>query len=255
MKLRILGCSGGIGGRHLQTTAMLVDDDILIDCGTGVAELSLAEMAKINHIFLTHSHLDHIACLPLLVDSVIGIRQTPIVVHAIDATIDALRVHIFNWTIWPDFTKIPSETAPSMRFQALRVDERVEIGGRGFVAIPAHHTVPAIGYQLDSGRGSLVFTGDTSACPERWERVNKIANLKYLLIETAFPNDDWRLAMTSRHLCPVSLAEDLMGLTRDAEIFITHTKPESSEETMQEVRTAISKHEPRLLQHGQVLEF
>lgn len=44
MKLRVLGCSGGIGGiggRHLRTSSFLVDHDILIDAGTGVAELSV----------------------------------------------------------------------------------------------------------------------------------------------------------------------------------------------------------------------
>ena len=34
MRLRVLGCSGGIGGRHLRTTSYLLDSDILIDAGT-----------------------------------------------------------------------------------------------------------------------------------------------------------------------------------------------------------------------------
>jgi len=68
IKLKILGCSGGIGGEHLRTTSLLVDDDVLIDAGTGVGDLSIAEMARIDHVFLTHTHLDHIACLPLMID-------------------------------------------------------------------------------------------------------------------------------------------------------------------------------------------
>jgi ribonuclease BN (tRNA processing enzyme) len=77
MKVRVLGCSGGIGGYHLRTTSMLVDHDILIDAGTGVADLSLAELALIDHVFLTHSHLDHIASLPLLIDSVSDCATNP----------------------------------------------------------------------------------------------------------------------------------------------------------------------------------
>lgn len=34
MQIKILGCSGGVGGK-LRTTSMLVDHDILIDAGTG----------------------------------------------------------------------------------------------------------------------------------------------------------------------------------------------------------------------------
>jgi hypothetical protein len=45
MKLRILGCSGGIG-RDLRTTSMLLDHDILIDAGTGVGDLSIDELCR-----------------------------------------------------------------------------------------------------------------------------------------------------------------------------------------------------------------
>src|SRR5207253_10381224 len=54
MRLRIPGCSGGIGGRHLRTTSMLLDYDVLIDAGTGVGDLSLTELSLADHIFVTH---------------------------------------------------------------------------------------------------------------------------------------------------------------------------------------------------------
>ena len=106
MKVRILGCSGGIGGKHLRTTSMLVDHDILIDAGTGVADLTLAELAMIDHVFVTHSHLDHIAALPLMIDSIADMRDKPVIVYATDATLEILRNHVFNWAIWPDFSEI-----------------------------------------------------------------------------------------------------------------------------------------------------
>jgi 3',5'-cyclic-nucleotide phosphodiesterase len=120
MKLRVLGCSGGIGARA-RTTSFLVDADILLDAGTGVEDLSVDELAAIDHVFVTHSHLDHICALPLLVDSVGGLRERPITVHALPETIEALRTHIFNWVIWPDFTEIPHFDRPWMRFEPLRV--------------------------------------------------------------------------------------------------------------------------------------
>lgn len=96
MKLRVLGCSGGIGGRHQRTTSFLVDHDILIDAGTGVGELSIAEMAAIDHVFLTHAHLDHIVSLPLMIDSVGDRRCKPLMVYGTKAVLDVLRQHIFN---------------------------------------------------------------------------------------------------------------------------------------------------------------
>jgi cAMP phosphodiesterase len=121
VKVRILGCSGGIGGRHLRTTSMLVDNDILIDAGTGVSDLSIAELAQIDQIFLTHTHLDHIACLPLLIDTVGDMRNQPVTLHATEAVSEILRNHSFNWAVWPDFTDIPSSEHPFMRFEAIEV--------------------------------------------------------------------------------------------------------------------------------------
>ena len=90
MRLRVLGCSGGIGGRQNRTTAFLVDDDILIDAGTGVGDLSLAELTLIDHIFVTHSHLDHVNSIAFFVDSVGALRPNPVTVYALPQTIASL---------------------------------------------------------------------------------------------------------------------------------------------------------------------
>ncbi len=189
MRLRVLGCSGGIGGRHLRTTSFLLDGDILIDAGTGVGDLTLAELSQIDHVFITHSHLDHVTSIPFLVDTVGGMRSRPLVVYATRATIEILRNHLFNWAIWPDFTEIPTSEAPFMRYRELELGAEFDLGGRKIIPIPARHTVPAVGYHLDSGAASLVFTGDTGANDALWRIVNRIENLKYLIIETERSND------------------------------------------------------------------
>lgn len=255
MKVRILGCSGGIGGRHLRTTSLLVDNDILIDAGTGVGDLSIAELAQIEHVFLTHTHLDHIACLPLMIDTVGDMRNRPLIVHATEAVIEILRNHVFNWAVWPDFSEIPNADNPFMRFEPLRVGKAVELDNRRIVPLPANHTVPANAYQLDSGAASLVFSGDTGPCPALWAAVNKIANLKVVIIETAFSNRERRLATVSKHLCPEMLAEELANLQRPAEIYITHLKPGQIELTMQEIADCIGEFNPRMLQGNQVFEL
>jgi Cft2 family RNA processing exonuclease len=167
MQLRVLGCSGGIGG-SLRTTSFLVDHDVLIDAGTGVGDLTLAELKQIDHIFVTHSHLDHVTSIPFLVDSVGGMRSAPLTVHATRETIDILRAHLFNWKLWPDFTEIPTREAPYLRFAPVGLGDTVDLQGRKFRPLPANHVVPAVGFHLDSGKGSLVFTGDTTVCDALW---------------------------------------------------------------------------------------
>src|SRR5215208_5069884 len=150
MRLRVLGCSGGIGGRHLRTTSFLLDSDVLIDAGTGVGDLTLAELSQIDHIFVTHSHLDHVASIPFLVDTVGGMRTKPLTVYSTRATIEILKNHLFNWAIWPDFSEIPTPEAPFLRYEEVMLGETVRLGTRSITALPARHTVPAVGYHLDS---------------------------------------------------------------------------------------------------------
>lgn len=226
MRVEILGCSGGIGNT-LRTTSLLSDHDILIDAGTGVNDLSLQALAAIDHVFITHSHLDHIACLPFMLDSVGDQRTTPLTMHATRQTQDIIRRHIFNWEIWPDFSVIPTPEHPFLRFNTIEVGTPVVLGERSITALPANHTVPAVGYRLHNMRSgaSLVFSGDTTTCPALWEQVNTIADLRYLIIEAAFPDSERALAMLSRHLCPSLLLEELQLLTSRPEIFVTHAKP------------------------------
>jgi ribonuclease BN (tRNA processing enzyme) len=255
MRLRVLGCSGSIGGQHNRTTSFLVDQDILIDAGTGVGDLSLPELTLIDHIFVTHSHLDHVNSIAFFLDSVGALRPKPVTVYAMAPTIETLKKHLFNWDIWPDFTQIPTPEQPWLRYHEIDVGTVITLGGRKITALPAIHTVPAVGYQLDSGKGSLVFSGDTGPNDGLWNAVNQIENLKFLIIETAFADKDRWLAELSKHLCPSMLGEELAKLDRPAEIYITHLKPAEIELTMQEIEELSGSHQPRLLQNNHVFEF
>lgn len=254
MKVRILGCSGGIGG-DLRTTSMLLDHDTLIDAGTGVGDLSINELAQIDHIFVTHSHMDHVASIPFIADTVGWLRERPISVHATRETIAILKEHLFNWKLWPDFTKIPDSQHPVLRYEPLALGEQVALNGRRVTPLPANHVVPAVGYHLDSGRASLVFTGDTTTNDALWLEVNKILNLKYLIIETALSDRERDLAIASKHLCPSLLAEELAKLKPSPEVYITHLKPREAELIMEEIMLKVKERRPQMLQNDQVFEF
>jgi len=254
MRLKILGCSGGIGGA-LRTTSMLLDEDILIDAGTGVGDLSLNEMAKIDHVFVTHSHLDHVTSIPFIVDSVGYMRTKPIIIHATQATQEILKQHLFNWKIWPDFSEIPNKNKPHMRHENISIGTTVELEGRRITPLPADHVVPAVGFHLDSGKSSLVFTGDTTSNDSFWVVVNKIENLRYLIIETAFCNREKELAITSKHLCASMLTVELNKLVRNPEIYITHLNPGEADIIMCEVEECAKKFSPRRLMNNQVFDL
>jgi ribonuclease BN (tRNA processing enzyme) len=236
MRVRVLGCSGAIA-RDSRTTSFLVDGDVLVDAGTGVGDLTLEEMRGIRHVLLTHSHLDHIAALPLMVDSVASQLKEPIRICALPGTIAALKTHVFNNVIWPDFSRIPSVEAPFISFQEVQVGQVLQLGGKSIEVLPAVHTVPACGYALAAGKGCWVFTGDTERNPAFWHRLNSM-DVAALVIETAFSNREQELARRSLHLSPQALAEELdcIDKTKRFPIYITHTKPAETELIMTEIQ-------------------
>ena len=236
MKVRVLGCSGAIA-KDCRTTSFLLDRDVLIDAGTGVGDLTLDEMRAVDHVLLTHSHLDHIAALPLMVDAVAGQRGKPLMVHALPGTLDALRNHVFNNVIWPDFSRIPTPEAPFIRFSEIQVGQTLSITGKMIEVLPAVHTVPAVGYAATSGSGCWVFSGDTERNPAFWKRVNEL-NVAMLVIETAFSNREKELAEISLHLSPMALASELKNIAKGKQfpIYITHTKPAETDLIMSEIQ-------------------
>jgi ribonuclease BN (tRNA processing enzyme) len=138
-----------------------------------------------------------------------------------------------------------------MVYREIRVGEAVELRGRRFTAIPANHTVPAVGYSLDNGRNALIYSGDTACNDALWKAVNATAHLKYLIIETAFSNKERDIALASKHLCPQLLAEELEKMRVKPEVFITHLKPGEGALTMKEVSEAAGRWRPRMLENNQ----
>jgi len=255
MRVRVLGCSGGIG-RGVATTSFLIDDDILIDAGTGVCSLTLAEMRKIRTIFITHSHLDHVASVPLLADTLFdSLIGQPLQVYAQRNTIKALRDHIFNWSIWPDFTVLPHKTNAVLRLNSMKPEEVVAVDGRKIEMITVNHAVPGVGYRVESAGAAFAFSGDTTSNENLWVSLNKHKRLDLLFIETAFADEDIELARVAFHYCPSLLARDLPKLKHKTRVCISHLKPGEEKQIMKECRAALPDWDLHQLKSGEVFEL
>jgi cAMP phosphodiesterase len=209
-----------------------------------------------------------VASLPLMIDAVAALRMAagapPLQVHALPGTIAALRVHIFNNLIWPDFSAIPSADTPLVRFESIAVGQVLQVGGKAIEVLPAVHTVPACGYAAATASGHWVFSGDTERNPAFWRRVNQLP-VALLIIETAFSDREKALARRSLHLAPSTLAEELDQIDRGQRypIYITHTKPAETGLIMDEIqrfdqtpsRVDDVRHDIRWLSAGQTFEL
>jgi cAMP phosphodiesterase len=207
----------------------LIDERVLIDAGTGVGELTLDELGRVDHIFVSHSHLDHVLGIPLLADSVMRSRMTarplrPIVVHGLPATLDALRKHLFNNVLWPDFTRLPSVDEPILELVPFAEGEIVTLLGLRIEVLPALHTVPAVGFGIETPSGWWVYTGDTAPNPHLWEVLGS-RRIAQLVIETAFSNEELAVAIASKHMAPAMLDVELAKLPAGVPVAITHIKP------------------------------
>ena len=239
LKIRVLGCSGGIA-KGVATTSFLIDDDILIDAGTGVGDLSITEMKRIKHIFITHSHLDHVCSIALLIDTLFDhLVGQPIIVHAQRSTIKILKEHVLNWAIWPDFTVLPNKSRAVLKMKAMSKGSTLDIDGRSIEMIEVNHSVPAVAYRVESQGKSFAFSGDTTTNETLWAALNKHDNLDLLFVEAAFANKDAEIARLAFHYCPQTLAEDLPKLRHWPKVHISHLKPGDEKRIMKECQKAL----------------
>lgn len=254
MRIKILGCSGGIGA-DLRTTSLLINRDTLVDSGTGIGDLTLDEMRHIRHVFLTHSHLDHTAGLPLLVDTIFDHLKDPLTVYGRAETLEAVRGHIFNWVMWPDFAELPAKHEPVLRYRPLKLGEKVALNGGHMHMIEVNHTVPGAGYIMEQHGKVFAFSGDTFTNDTFWDAVNAYPKVDALMVETAFANSNRKLADLAKHYCPETLAADLKKLKHDPDIYITHLKPGGEDMIFQEIVAALPKRRVHRLKGGEVFNL
>jgi len=253
MRIKVLGCSGGVGP-GLRTTSLLLDDEILIDAGTGVGDLTLAQQRRISHVFLTHSHLDHVCGLAFMADNLFDLIDRPLQVLAPAETLQAIRDHIFNWKIWPDFSKLPDESQPLLRFGEIVIGQPYALGqDRQLTAFTVLHTVPAVGYALESPKGTFVFSGDTWANDNLWAFMNQLPRVDKLMIEIAFPDEQEALGQASRHFTPALLGRELGKLKHHPELFLTHHKPGCEQLIEKQCRSALNGWRYHHLQRGDLI--
>ena len=254
MEIRVLGCSGGFGA-GLRTSSFLVDDRVLLDAGTGLGDLDRATLHGIRDVFLTHAHLDHTASLPMLVDTLFTDLDRPLVVHGPPETIEALRAHLFNGEIWPDFSVLPTADHPVLRFDPMAPGDTRTVDGLEIESIPVAHTVPAVAYRCADADGAFCFSGDTGTNDTLWAVLNQRPPLELLIVEVGCPDGEAALARAACHYCPSTLGADLAKLAGRPRVAVTHLRAGAEARTMDELRAALPAHELHRLQSGERLQL
>jgi len=253
MKYRVLGCSGG-EAPGFRLPSFLVGDHLLIDTGSVAMTLEVVQQTEIDHILLTHCHLDHTRGLCLLADNVFGMRVTPIQVHGIPPTLDCVRQHLLNDILWPDFGRLPSCAFPTLMYRELPEDQAIQVAGFTVTAIRVNHTVDCVAYFIQDRNGTLLHLGDTGPTEAVWQHARTVPRLRGVCIETTFPNRLQEVADASGHLTPQALKKELDKLDCDVPVYIYHLKPKYHAEILGEVKRL--RHQSlHLLEEGTLYRF
>ncbi len=235
MRLEVLGCHGG-ELPDCRSTCFLVDGALALDAGALTTSLELAALARVDHIVLTHSHFDHVKDLPLLSDLVVGRRQTPITIWASHTCVRTLRENMFNGSLWPDFTRIPSAEHPVLQLRGFAPGDTFQAGPNAIRSVQVSHPVESCGFVVQRGGTALGISGDTGPTDALWELLNATPNLKALLLETSFPDALQDLADLSGHLTPRTLRAELGKFRRNGtEVLLYHLKPAFVDQLKREV--------------------
>jgi ribonuclease BN (tRNA processing enzyme) len=225
MRLKVLGAYGASDAEH-NLTGYLLDDWFAVDAGTLTSKLSFAQQARIQGVFITHSHADHIRDLPHLIHNRFSQNAGPLTVFATREVMDLLSKHLFNGVLWPDFSVLTSPLTgkPMLHYRALAPGKKVMFNDIGLTAVPVDHVIPASGVIVEMGGQAIAFTGDTGPTVDIWKRTNKTENVVAIVTEASFPNDQQWLADESAHLTPQTFGDELKKITIDAPVYASHRK-------------------------------
>jgi 3',5'-cyclic-nucleotide phosphodiesterase len=235
MELRVLGCHGGETPRH-RTSAFLVGETLAIDAGSLTSGLDLAAQYKLEAVLVSHAHLDHTRDLATIVDNRVQVGAPPLIVAATRATLDVLAAHFFNNLLWPDFTKIPSPSAPGVVLLPLDIEVPTLVAGHMVRAVRVDHTIETCAFIVTSPNGrSLAYSGDTGPTERLWPVLQAETDLRALILEVSFPDRETELAVQSGHLTPAMMERELTKLARpELPVLLFHIKPAFQSEVEKE---------------------
>lgn len=226
MKIHIVPSSVGESNRHQILATYVINDCVAIDAGVLGLLSPLDAQRRVRHVFLSHSHLDHLATLPIFIDNVYVPGPNCPSVWGSSHVLETLQRDFFNDRLWPDMIRLSGEESPFLRLETLTAEQPVEVEGLRVTPIELKHVVPAFGFLVEelATNAAVLFVSDTGPTERIWEIANQTPGLKGVFLEASFPNSMRWLADKAAHLTPELFRDELAKLKRLVPTHVIHVK-------------------------------
>ena len=206
-------------------TSYVIDGRVAIDAGCLDGVGSVEDMGRIKHVFLTHSHLDHVATLGPFLDAVYDGSGDGVQIYGNPHTLECLRKDIFNNRLYPDFLHISTFRPPYLVLHELVPGVAVNAGGLRITPVEVDHVVPTLGFIIEDDHSAVVIPSDTAPTQAIWVEAARRTNLAAVFLECTFPNEMGWLAELARHLTPDLYAVEITKLGRPMRYITVHVHP------------------------------
>jgi ribonuclease BN (tRNA processing enzyme) len=217
--------SAADGSRYQFLTSFVVNDTVVVDAGAVGFNGDPDAQARIDHIFLSHSHADHICSLPTFIMNVFDRRSQSVVIHAHADVLQTLTEDVFNGRVWPDFLRIERNGSPMLALHAIANGEATSVHGLQVTGVRVNHPVPTFSYLVDDGSSVVVISTDSGPTTEIWRVASATSRLKAVFLGTSFTNDEARLAHLAGHLTSALARDEVAKIPGDVPVIAVHLKP------------------------------
>jgi len=255
--IKVLGAYG-TKAKGFGTSAFHLNEKNVIDAGNLLKPL-VEKSAKIENIWLTHTHLDHICDIAYILDNYYALRDVTLNIIGLPETIAAIKKHFLNDLIWPDFSliRLHNSSAMSVKYIEVECGKTYQIGEEEHIeAFKTDHTVPSCGYIYTKKRQSILITADTYSLANACKIIDSRTDINSVVIECSFPSNMASLALESKHLTPKTLFNPLETLKRENfQLYINHIKPLYLEQITKEIAAYSGKWEPIILKDEDIIKF
>jgi ribonuclease BN (tRNA processing enzyme) len=227
----------GGGPEHYQfSSSALINDTVAIDAGCLGFFRSAQEQAQVKHIFISHTHIDHVASLPIFVENAYEGKPDCVTIYGSETVLDSCQRDLFNDRLWPDFIALSKNNdKPFLKLARIEPGETVEVEGLRVTAVALDHVVPTSGFIIEDAHSAVAIVSDTGPTEEIWHRVNALPATRAVFLEGCFPDNLAWLAKVSKHLTPSMVAEEVKKLTRPMRVIIVHVKARFQREIVAEL--------------------